>query len=164
MSDEQNIDNGPKELREALDRQTARADAAETGLKQFQAQTFFEKAGLGEKQAELFLKTNPDAEITSESVSTFIEDYGFQVAEEAAPPAPASEPPADAGLGALSGAGGTSTGAAPAAAAKVSKADFTKLLEENPAEAAKLYVEGRVERNEHNVQAREMVRKGIINH
>ena len=162
MTDETN--EAPKELREALDRANARADEAESGLKQFQAQTFFEKAGLGEKQASLFLQANPEVAITEEAVGTFIKEYGFQPPATAETPPPEGTPPADAGLGSLSNAGGAAQGAAPAAQPKMSKTDFDKLLVDNPQEAAKAYVEGRVERNPANVQARDLVKKGIIDH
>jgi hypothetical protein len=165
MDDEQTTDNGPKELREALDRATARAEAAETGLKQFQAQTYFEKAGLGEKQASLFLKTNPDAEITSEAVGAFIEEYGFNVTQATPEPAPKEKEPVDKGLSAFSGAAGAATaGSAPPVQPKMSKTDFEKLLVENPQEAAAAYAKGLVERNPANVQAQHLVQKGIIDH
>jgi hypothetical protein len=41
-------------------------------------------------------------------------------------------------------------------------AEFQKLLQSNPAEAAKAYAEGRAPRNEQNVQADQLVAKGII--
>ena len=167
MAEEQTTDNGPKELREALDTRTLERDAAVNDLRTFKAFTHFEKAGLNEKQAGLFLKTNPDAEITSESVGAFIEEYGFTVAQ-----APESEivsakslPPADEGLSAFSGAAGTATtGASPAAQPKMSKSDFETLLVENPQAAAEAYAKGLTERNPANVQAQQLVRKGIIDH
>lgn len=158
-------EDGPTELRDARDRAVARAEAAETGLKQFQAATFFEQAGLGEKQAALFLQANPEAEITKDAVDGFIEEYGFQPA--AAPPgepAPVVEPPPAAPLTEFQRAAGGAKGGAPAAQPVMSQEDFTKLLAENPDEAAKAYVEGRAPRNELNVQARELVSKGIIDH
>ena len=167
MAEEQETDNGPKELREALDTRTTERDAAVNELRAFKAFTHFEKAGLNEKQAGLFLQTNPDAEITSESVGAFIEEYGFTTAEAEAetPIASAQAPPADQGLSAFSGAAGTATtGSTPAVQPKMSKEDFQTLLVENPQQAAEAYAKGLVERNPANVQARQLVQKGIIDH
>lgn len=167
MTDENTpTEDGPKELRDALERATARAEAAETGLKQFQAATFFDQAGLGEKQAQLFLQANPEAEITKEAVTSFIEEYGFSTAEPApvAQP-PSNEPPVEAPLSEFQRAAGSTAGSGtPAAQPVMSPEDWSKLLVDNPQEAAKAYVEGRAPRNEANVQARELVEKGIINH
>jgi len=172
MSDE-NTPGAPKELREALDRanenlatQTSRADAAETNLRVLQATTTFKEAKLNPKHADLFLKTNPEAEATAESVAAFAEEYGLTVAQEAAAPAeePAT-PPANAGLAGLGGAAGSEAGGStPAAQPKMSSEDFSKLLETNPQEAAQAYVEGRAPRNSDNVQADYLVKKGIIDH
>jgi len=169
MSDENT--GAPKELREALDRanenlaeQTTRADAAETNLRVLQATTTFKEANLNPKHADLFLKTNPEAEATAESVAAFAEEYGLSPTEAPVTPAEAT-PPADTGLGGLGGAAGSPQGgSAPAAQPKMSPEDFSKLLEENPQEAAKAYVEGRAPRNDDNVQAAELVKKGIIDH
>jgi hypothetical protein len=166
MSDEPTTeDNGPKELREARDRAVERGDAAVNELRTFKASTHFEKAGLGEKQASLFLKTNPEAEITAETVGAFIDEYGF-VTEPATEIASAKEvAPADEGLGALSGAAGAATaGSAPPAQPKMSKTDFAQLMIDNPQKAAEAYARGQVERNPANVQARQLVEKGIIDH
>ncbi len=167
MNDEKTEEeNGPKELREALAVSNKRGDDAVNELRTFKASTHFEKAGLGEKQASLFLKTNPEAEITAEAVSAFIDEYGFvttPVETEAAPTPEAK--PADEGLGAFSAAAGSATaGAAPAAQPKMSKTDFAQLLIDNPQQAAAAYAKGQVERNPANVQARQLVEKGIIDH
>jgi hypothetical protein len=163
----------PKDLREAYDRAEARATEAELAaktakdeLRQFQAQVTFEKQGLTPKHADLFLKTNPDAEVTQDAVHAFVEEYGLAPAPAAVPAEDAPATPAGIPqLNAFQEAGGSGTqGSAPAAAPKMSKADFQKLLETNPQEAAKAYVEGRTERNELNVVARDLVAKGIIDH
>lgn len=162
----------PKDLREALDRAEARtaeaekvAQAAQSQLRTFQAQVTFEKQGLTPKHADLFLKTNPDAEVTPDAVQAFVEEYSLAPAS----PAPAEEAqPKPAGNPSLSAfqeaSGGGTQGHAPVASPKMSKQDFEKLLETNPQEAAKAYMEGRTERNELNVQARDLVAKGIIDH
>jgi len=165
MSDENTTDdNGPKELREALNTRTTERDAAVNELRTFKASTHFEKAGLGEKQASLFLKTNPEAEITADAVKTFIDEYGFVTTPVDTPPVE-NAPPVDTGLGALSGAAGAATtGSSPPAQPKMSKTDFAQLLIDNPQEAAAIYMKGQVDRNPANVQARELVKKGIIDH
>lgn len=170
MSDE-NTQTAPKELREALDRaneklatETTRADAAETNFRGLQASVTFKDAGLTPKHADLFLKTNPEAEVTAENAQAFAEEYGLQPTSA---PAPASEeaPSANTELGGLGGAAGSETaGSAPVAQPKMSAEDFSKLLESNPQEAAKAYVEGRAPRHEDNVTANELVKKGIIDH
>ncbi len=171
MSDE--TQTAPKELREALERanekqqaETARADAAETNLRVLQATTTFKEANLNPKHADLFLKTNPEAEATPETVAAFAEEYGLTVAQ--APAEGMKEPAApdpNSALGALGAAAGSvEGGSTPAAQPKMSSEDFSKLLEMNPQEAAKAYVEGRAPRSDDNVQAQELVRKGIIDH
>lgn len=167
MTEENQTPQAPAELREAYERAEARATEAETAaqsaqseLREFKAQTLFGN----EKHAELFLKANPEAEITAESVSSFRDEYGLTVGE--APPA--AEPPKEdpgAGLETLGEAaqGGTS-GGGPAAQPKMSAQDFEKLLEENPQAAAAAYIDGTAPRNELNVQARDLVSKGIIDH
>ena len=172
--------DGPTELREALDRANETRDTAITELRTYKAGVLFKDAGLAPKHAELFLKTNPDAEVTAETAQAFAEEYSLQPATA---PAPAGEPapiqgepvqpvegtppatPVDAGMSAMEGAGGSITaGVAPAAVAKMSSDDFQVLLAKDPAAAAQAYTEGRVERNSLNVQADQLVQKGIINH
>ena len=172
MSDE-NTKEAPKELREALDRaneqlktQIDRADAAETNFRGLQATVTFKEAGLSPKHADLFLKTNPEAEVTAESAKAFADEYGLTPASApAAAPAEPVTPDPNAGLAGLGAAAGSGTaGAAPAAQPVMSQEDFASLLESNPQEAAKAYVEGRAPRNKDNVQAQELVTKGIIDH
>lgn len=170
MSDE-NMET-PKDLREALARAEARAaeaektaNAAQSELRQYKATVTFEKSGLLPKHAELFLKANPDAEVTPEAVSDFAHEYGLVT--EAAPPS-TEEPKSEGGNPALSafqnaGGGGTE-GAAPAAQPKMSREEFDALLASNPAAAAEAYVKGTAPRNSLNTQARDLVNKGIIDH
>jgi hypothetical protein len=171
MSDQ--IVEAPKELREARDRAVERAEEAEaraqalqSELRQFKAQVTFEKVGLTPKHADLFLKANPEAEVTAEAISDFANEYGLVPAQHDDPTPTGEVPPnPDAMAAAISGAAGSQTaGAAPAAQPKMSKADFNKLLVENPQAAAEAYTKGLVERNDMNVQAQDLVRKGIIDH
>lgn len=162
-----NKPEAPAELREAYDRAEARAaeaeaaaQAAATELRAFKAQTLFGN----EKHAELFLKANPDADVTPDAVNAFVQDYGLNPATESAPP---SEPKPDPGTNLASlndAAGNGQSGAAPAAQPKMSAEDFEKLLATNPQAAAEAYMKGTAPRNELNVQARDLVTKGIIDH
>lgn len=163
MSDE-TTQEAPKELREALDRAkaeaaeaAAQAQAATQELRQFKATTLFGN----EAHAELFLKANPEADVTQDAVAQFRETYGLGVTTEAPPAdtAPKTEP----GLAAMGAAAGSPIGgSAPAETAQIGWDEFQGLLESNPTEAAKLYAEGRVKPNSLNVQAREARQKGII--
>ena len=163
MSDE-NTHETPKDLREAYDRATekaqtleAEAAAARQELRQFKAETLFGNA----QHAELFLKANPDADVTQDAVAQFRETYGIGASE---PPAePPAEPKTDPGLASLGAAAGNPIGgAAPAEQAQLGWDEFEAILTSNPQEAAKLYAEGRVKPNSMNVQAREARQKGII--
>jgi hypothetical protein len=163
----------PKELREARDRAVERAEAAEKAaqaaiseLRQFKAEVTFQEAGLTPKHAELFLTANPEAEVTAQAITDFAAEYGL-VPAQSNDPAPSNEPQPnpDRQAAAIGGAAGSQmAGAAPAAQPKMSAGDFEKLLAENPQAAAEAYVKGLVERNERNVQANDLVRKGIIDH
>ena len=81
MSDEGNTQvETPKDLREARDRAIERASEAEATataavqeLRQFKAETLFGDT----KHAELFLKANPEADVTAEAVSDFRSEYGL---------------------------------------------------------------------------------------
>ena len=170
----------PKELREALERSQAAETKAVSELREYKAGVLFKDAGLQPKHAELFLKTNPDAEVTAETAAAFADEYSLapvqvpasdapKAGEEAKPvegaPVTPAAAPADAGLAAMGEAAGSAKGGTvPAVVAKMSNEAFQELLATNPAEAAKAYTEGRVERNSLNVQADQLVQKGIINH
>lgn len=162
MSDE-NTQETPKDLREAHERAVEKAKAAEAEalsarqeLRQFKAETLFGNA----QHAELFLKANPDADVTQDAVAQFRETYGIGASSE---PSPEPEPQVDPGLAAMGGAASSPIGgAAPAEQAQLGWDEFEAVLASNPQEAAKLYSEGRVKPNSMNVQARELAQKGII--
>jgi len=177
-------DQGIKELREAHDRAVAERDQIAAEFKTFQATVTFKEAGLTQKHAELYLRANPDGEVTPDAVKSFAEEYGLapQVAPPANPdsghlPADGSPPPVertladgpqtppvDRSLASLAGAGGTPEAqAAQAAPARMDRREFESLLKENPEAAAQAYREGRVQRHERNVQADQLVAKGEIN-
>jgi hypothetical protein len=180
MSDDQIQE--PKELREAYDRQVAATKAIEAEFRTFKTSTLFKEQGLTPKHAELYLAANPNGEISPEAIQTFAAEYGLQPATAPAPAPAADEhydsegsiPPlettltrgpqaANSALASLQGAAGTPQATfASAAPAVMTTAEFQKLLQSNPAEAAKAYAEGRAPRNEQNVQADQLVAKGII--
>lgn len=169
---EENTTQTPKDLRDALERAEARATEAEktaqaatSDLRRFQATVTFEKNGLTPKHAELFLKANPEAEVTPEAVSDFAHEYGLATGEPEPSGKKEETPPANEGLNTFGEAAGSGTaGSTPAAQPQMSQEDFESLLATNPDEAAKAYAEGRVSRNSLNVQARDLVNKGIIDH
>lgn len=172
----------PKELREAYDRQVAENKALQGEFRTFKTSVFFKEQGLTPKHAELYLAANPNGEISPEAVQTFAAEYGLQPAAAPAPAKAEDEhydsegniPPlettlttgpktANSALASLQGAAGTPQAAfASANPAVMTGAEFQKLLQTNPAEAAKAYAEGRAPRNEQNVQADQLVAKGII--
>ena len=166
----------PAQLREAYDRAIAAQAAAESELRSFKTETHFEKQGLTAKHAELYLATNPDGDVTAETVSAFATEYGLSPAATPQPPAdPAHMPadggtppvertlvdgpakPVDASLASVGGAAGTPASVLGSALpAKMSRSEFNKLLQSNPEEAARAYSEGRVERHEANVTVRKV--------
>ena len=102
---------------------------------------------------------------SKDAATAFAEEYGLTVAPPAETPPAQAQPAPDQGLSALGDAAGSSiTGATPAAQPQMSPDDFASLLESNPQAAAQAYVEGKVPRNKDNVQARDLVKKGIIEH
>lgn len=172
----------PKELREAYDRQVAENKSLQGEFRTFKTSVFFKEQGLTPKHAELYLAANPNGEISPEAVQTFAAEYGLQ---PAAAPAPAkaedehydsegNTPPLETilttgpatvkkELASLQGAAGTPQASfAAAAPMQMTQSEFQKLLQSNPTEAAKAYAEGRVPRNEQNVQADQLAAKGII--
>jgi len=172
----------PAQLREAYDRAAAELAVARSELRSFKTETHFEKQGLTAKHAELYLATNPDGDVTAETVSAFATEYGLSPAVIPQPPAdPAHMPadggtppvertmidgpatPVDASLASVAGAAGTPASMlGNALPAKMDRAAFNKLLQTNPDEAARAYAEGRVERHEANVTADHLVDKGVI--
>jgi hypothetical protein len=172
-------------LRQAYDTLKKEFAAQTAEFTQFKARTIFKEAELSPKHAELYLAANPNADVTTEAVAAFAEEYGLRPAETAAP-VPPSDPaqnhlpddgspppvertlqagpaPADAALASVAAAAGspqaTIGGAQPV---KMSSKEFEMLLQSNPDAAAQAYAEGRVARNEANVQADQLVQKGMI--
>ncbi len=172
---------GMKELREALDRANTERDQAQADLRTFSTSVTFKEQGYTPKHAELYLKTNPEGDVSAEAVQAFANEYGLAPTEvPVVTPAPGnlppdgspppverilgSGPPPDANLRSFADVGGSPAGQfEQAAPAKMAQKDFQKLLADNPDAAAQAYREGRVERNEGNVQADQLVQKGVIN-
>lgn len=165
MSDSQPKE--PADLRAAYDALKAEHTALQSEYTSFKATTTFKEAGLSAKHAELYLAANPDGDISTESVAAFAKEYGLQPAAPAAPPAEAPDaapaaPPVPSMAGMADAAGSPQAQAGAAAPAKMSKDEFERLLVDNPQAAAQAYAEGRVERNPRNVQADDLVAKGVI--
>lgn len=170
----------PADLRAAYDNLKAEYGELQSQYRTLKTETTFTDAQLDPRHAKLFLASNPDADVTVESVKAFADEYNLVPAEApGADPAPAEpvhgadgQPPAvertlssgpQSDLASInSAAGSPQAQAAAAAPALMSKEDFNKLLEANPEEAARAYAEGRVQRNDANVQADDMQRKGLI--
>lgn len=172
----------PADLRAAYDALKAEHSELQSQYKGLQTEIQFEKQGLNPSQAKLFLASNPDADVTAESVKAFAEEYNLVPVEQSAPAA--AEPPAEpvhgeggeppavertlqggpqSNLASFADAAGSPQADAGAAApAQMSQEEFQKLLESNPEEAARAYAEGRVARNSQNVQADELQSKGMI--
>lgn len=175
---------GMEEVRAAYDRKDAELKALTSEFRQYKAGVTFEQAGLTAKHAELYLATNPEAEVSPEGVASFAAEYGLMPAQAPAPEQPPGDPghlpedggtppvertlvegpqPADQALATMTGAAGTPAATVESAMpTKMSQAEFAKLLTDNPQEAAKAYAEGRAPRNDANVQADQLVHKGVI--
>lgn len=96
----------------------------------------FSKLGLNEKHAELFVKLNPEAELTEEAVKTFATEYGLPVTEQATTdettPEEAPFAPADVGS---SGEG------------YISRQQLDEMYKSNPQRAIGMLRSGRVRWN-----------------
>ena len=156
---------------DALKQEHAKLTEAHRGLL---ARTVFEKAGLNEKHADLFLKVNGEADITAEAVATFVQEYGLN------PPAPTGEGekaptgqpegkpveanPSTENLAGMSGAGSPATGSTPPSSPgqKMTQEQFQAQLQSDPGAAIQAYREGRVEHAEGNVFVDKAKREGLL--
>ena len=96
----------------------------------------FSDLGLGEKQAELYMKLNPEAEsVEPGDARAFAEEYGWAVtsSDEESADTSAGFSPSQASSG------------IPAKGQRLSSEDFWKLVKENQAEALKMARDGRVD-------------------
>jgi len=174
----------PADLREAYDRATARVTELEAENRGLKLDNVFKDARVPKASQSLY----SGDDITVEAVTEWANFHGIPVAPEAAPvTAPTTEPapaltedgrapavekimgtgptPEDAGLASMAAAAGSHEAtAAQALPSKMSHQQFTKMLE-NPDthdQAVQAYAEGRVDRNDGNVQADQMKAKGLI--
>lgn len=115
-----------KELEEL---RTFKADFEASQKKQSVSKTFGE-LGLTEKHAELFLKANPEAEVTAEVVQKFAEEYGLVEAKEQEE---------DSGFSPLAATDGV-----PASKEPMKASEFWALYSENPHAALEQAKKGRV--------------------
>lgn len=95
----------------------------------------FSQLGLSEKQAKLFLKVNPDADVTEQAARDFAEEYGFEVNEEGSEEEIEQEGPFSPS---------PSSGGKPAPGKIFTSEEWYDLYKENPAEAMKIASQGRV--------------------
>lgn len=157
---------GPEELRKAyrtLQKELKQLQEQYETLRQQHKATVAHQAarelGLSEKHAELFLRTYDGEEISVDAMRNFAEEYSLLPAkgEEtprsssdvtvAGPEGRIAEPEVAPPPPSFGRAGSTMTGTAVPGAeqTRIPYTEFQKLLAERPAEAARLYAEGRVE-------------------
>jgi hypothetical protein len=161
--------SGPEELRKAykaLQRELKQLQEQYEALRQQHTVTVVQQAarelGLSEKHADLFLRTYTGDEVSVDAVRAFAEEYNLLPSKNPAQTQPTpgvqnsegslqgqvggteTVPPPPATFGR---AGSTMTGTAVPGAEQgtMSFTDFQRLLADNPAEAARVYAEGRVE-------------------
>jgi len=98
----------------------------------------FTAVGLSDKQAELYVKLNPEADVTPEAVREFATAYGLPVSTEEGeqPSHEAPFRPAEGGV---------------PADGKMNRDDLNRLYKENPAAAIKALEQGRVRWNNPDV-------------
>ena len=112
------------------------------------AKEAFRAEGFNDSHAELFVQTNPEAEITTESVNEFVNKYNLTPQSA---PQETSEPLADianvAQTSSQPGLIGT------AEAGKISKGDYKKLQVSDPTAAHEALIQGKVQMREDNVIA-----------
>ena len=151
LSNEESIAN----VREALDKATADKTALQEQLtevsgelKGMKAKEAFRAGGFQDSHADLFIKTNPEAEISSESINEFVNKYSLSPAEV---PQQTSEALTDMGnvaqTSAQSGVVGT------AEAGKMTKGEYKKLQASDPTAAHEALIQGRVQMREDNYVA-----------
>lgn len=134
------------------------------------AEKFFGEAGLSPLGAELFVATNPEGDITVDTVKAFAEKYGVgsvatgepeggEAADETTPPSTEGlknmeRAGSGSGAGSQQGAGGEKT---------LSSKEFTDLLKRDKAAAQQALAEGRVVLRDDNPLARDRVAMGDVN-
>lgn len=159
MSEETTI----PQMREALDNARKALEAANkqnqnlaTQVRTLTAREAFAEAGYQRTHADLFVAKNPEGEITPDTISAFVDEFGLVPApkqeEPAAPPAEAGEAgqgeaPSSSGLASMS-RGGSRPGESAQQGAQsrpLTQAEWQTLYAENPAAARKAVNDGRVQ-------------------
>lgn len=101
----------------------------------------FKGIGLSEKQADLYLKVNPEGEISVDNVKLFAEEYGFKAANEAAESETSEEEGDESGAFAPV----SSTDGTPPSGKVYNSSEWFDLYMKNPAEALAIAKKGKVQ-------------------
>jgi hypothetical protein len=133
-----------QEKTKELENQFAEVNAQ---LKQFQAKDAFRSNGFAETHADLFVKANPDAEITPEAIQEFVTAYDLK-------PQPKTQA-SNQGMKELSGVAQKPSDSigqmGTAETAQMTKTEYKKLLASDPTAAHEALVQGRVQLREDNI-------------
>tara|TARA_Y100001970_G_C14083932_1_gene776239 strand:- start:433 stop:927 length:495 start_codon:yes stop_codon:yes gene_type:complete len=142
LSNEESIPN----LREALDKAKADNNTLQEQfnqvsgeLKGMKAKEAFRAGGYQDSHAELFLKANPDADITNETVSEFVTSYNLSPQS-----APVEQSAGLSDMGQVADNTSPSVVGTPEGG-KISKADYKKLQASDPTAAHEALIQGKVE-------------------
>lgn len=155
----QNLKEQVDRLEKQLDEANGKVATLAVENKTLHAEKVFTGAGYSPKQAALFVRELPEgAEITADAVKEFATKYDL------APAGTPGEPPkentsTDSALAAMGGAG-TRAGAGgnPGATGSMTRDEYKKLHQSNPAAAAEALARGRVQLREDNF----WVQKGAV--
>lgn len=152
----------PAELREAyetgqkeLKKLQKQVDTLSHENRKFQAMEAFREAELSPNLADLFVATNPEAEITADAATAFAATYGLTATGEPQVESEEGTPEGGAGGGstdgregleqlARAGSGQGGGGQPPASEKVLTRDEFLKLQSENAPAAAQALAEGRV--------------------
>lgn len=150
LSENESIPN----LREALKASQDKAKELETqltesnaALKQFQAKETFRSNGYSETHADLFVKANPDVDVTPEAIQEFVTAYDLKPQ--------AQQQVNTEGMKDLSGVAQKPSDSisqmGTAETAQMTKAEYKKLLASDPTAAHEALVQGRVTLRDDNI-------------
>ena len=154
VSDSPNI----PQMRETIERQEKKIaeleserNGLQSDLRVRDARDAFRTAGYDPRQGDLFAASNPDAEINAENVQGFADQYNLSPAGDSTPTDEGDPTPevddGSAELNAMAGGGsrGGDGGAGGAASEPMSRAEWQRLYESDPAAAKAAVASGRVE-------------------
>lgn len=150
LSENESIPN----LREALKASQDKAKELETqltesnaALKQFQAKETFRSNGYSETHADLFVKANPNVDVTPEAIQEFVTAYDLKPQ--------AQQQVNTEGMKDLSGVAQKPSDSinqmGTAETAQMTKAEYKKLLASDPTAAHEALVQGRVTLRDDNI-------------